>query len=71
MNENFAFLKSTRFWALVLGSASTALVNSAGEDWRVTLGKFLGLLSAGFIAIRTVDRTADKVSLEVEKPKIK
>lgn len=71
MNDNWAFLKSHRFWALVLGSASTVLVNSAGESWQISVGRFLGLLSAGFIAIRTVDRTADKVSLEVEKPKIK
>lgn len=55
--SKFEFLTSTRFWALVLGSASTVLVTSFGtEPWYVSLGKFLGLLSAGFITLRTIDR---------------
>ena len=57
MNNKFDFIYSTRFYALVLGSASTVLVTSFGtEPWYISLGKFLGLVSAGFITIRTIDR---------------
>ena len=71
MNQ-FEFLSSNRFWALVLGSASAVLVSSdfMVEHWWVSLGKFLGLLSAGFITLRTVDRATEVLSnrtLPVEK----
>ena len=58
MNKQFAFLLSNRFWALVLTSASTILVDPSfgSEEWYKTLGKFLGLVGGGFIAIRTIDR---------------
>lgn len=62
MNERFEFLLSNRFWALVLGDASTILLDPdfPTQPWYVTLGKFLVILSGGFIAIRTVDRFGEK-----------
>lgn len=63
------FLTSSRFWALVLGSASTVLVTSFGqEEWYISLGKFLGLVSAGFIGIRTTDRFSEVLSSTKEPP---
>lgn len=63
MNTNkYEFLSSTRFWALVTGSLSTILIdpNLIAQPWYVTVGKFLGLVSAGFIAIRTIDRASEQ-----------
>ena len=62
MSEKFAFMFSSRFWVLILGSAGTVLSNPefATLPWYTSLGKFLGLLSAGFITIRTIDRMGDK-----------
>lgn len=61
--SQFDFLTSNRFWALILGSASTVLVNNFGnEPWYVSLGRFLGYVSTGFIAIRTVDRATEVLS---------
>lgn len=58
MNDKFSFLLSTRFWAIVLGSISTIIVQPefAIDEWYVSVGKILGLVSAGFTAIRTIDR---------------
>lgn len=63
MNEKLAFLTSTRFWVLILGSASTVLLDPdlVSKPWYVTVGKFLGVISAGFITIRTVDRSAEYI----------
>ncbi len=63
MNEEskFSFIFSLRFWALVIGSASTVLVTSFGtEPWYISLGKFLGLVSAGFISMGTIDKFSKK-----------
>lgn len=58
MNDKFAFLLSTRFWAIVLGSASTILVSPdfATDEWYVSLGKFIGYVATGFTVVRTIDR---------------
>lgn len=58
MNDKFAFLLSTRFWAIVLGSASTVLVSPefANDEWYVSLGKFLSYVAGGFTVVRTIDR---------------
>lgn len=63
--NTFDFLTSNRFWALIIGSASTILVTSFGQElWYISLGKFLGLVSAGFITLRTIDRnTGDAASV--------
>ena len=61
MNPKFDFLTSNAFWSNVITSASITLIdpNLATQAWYVTLGKFLGLLSAAFTIVRTIDRTAD------------
>lgn len=58
MNDKFSFILSTRFWAIVLGSISTIIVQPefATDEWYVSVGKILGLVSAGFTAVRTIDR---------------
>lgn len=58
MNDKFAFLYSTRFWAIVLGSASQVLTSPevATDEWYVSLGKFLSYVAAGFTIVRTIDR---------------
>lgn len=57
-NDNILdFLKSTRFWAAVLGAAATAMTQT---ESRLQIAAFLGSLSAAFITIRTVDRVTDK-----------
>ena len=60
----FEFLNSTRFWALVLGSAATILLqdNFANTEWYRLLGGFLQLLAGGFIAIKTLDRGTEVLS---------
>jgi len=67
--SKFEFLTSNRFWALVFGSASTILVTSVGQEaWYKSLGKFFGLVAAGFITIRTADRFSEVVSSTKEPP---
>lgn len=58
MNEKFAFLTSTRFWAMVITSASVVLIDPAfaTQPWYVSFGKFLGLVGAGFVTVKTIDR---------------
>ncbi len=58
MTSQFAFLKSQRFWALVI--ASLVIASDGGftaEAWT----KALLALVAGFISIRTVDRFGEFV----------
>jgi len=59
---NLAFLKSNAFYAIIIGSASILLMDQeiATRPWYVSLGMFLSMVSAGFLGIRTVDRTTDK-----------
>lgn len=63
MNKQFEFFTSNRFYAGVIGSASTVLIdpNFATQAWYVSLGKFLGLVSIVFITIRTVDRVSEQI----------
>lgn len=58
MSEKFAFLLSTRFWAIVITSASAVLIdpNFGIQPWYISLGKFLGLIGAAFTVVRTIDR---------------
>lgn len=58
------FLNSPRFWALILGSASTVLIDPSfpTQEWYISVGKFLGLVSAGFIVVRTTDRATEVLS---------
>lgn len=56
--NKFDFIYSTRFWAVVISSVSAVLVQPefATDEWYVSVGKILGLVSAGFTAVRTIDR---------------
>lgn len=58
MPEKFEFLKSTRFWALVVGSVVLYLQTKGllGQPEMVLIETILG----GFIGIRTVDRFGEK-----------
>ena len=60
-NNTWAFLSANRFWAMVLASASAILVDPSllMVPWWVSLGKFLGLVSTGFVVTRTIDRAVD------------
>lgn len=54
MKTKFAFLYSSRFWALFIGAAS---IYAQSKGW---IGEpemmFIATMTAGFAAIRTVDR---------------
>ena len=67
-NPKYAFLYSTRFWSMVIASASATLIDPSFDTqvWYVSLGKFLGLVSAGFVAVGSLDRVSDK-KVEVAK----
>jgi len=54
----FAFLKATRFWALVIGAAS---VYAEGKGWigEAEMRLIAGIM-AGFVGIRTVDRFGEQ-----------
>ena len=67
MNQ-FLFLKSTRFWALLVGAVSLYLKTKGifGDAEMVLVTTIM----AGFISIRTVDRSFDKVSNKAETPPI-
>lgn len=55
-------LSSSRFWGLILASASAVLADPSfpTQTWYISLAKFLGLLSAGAVTVRTIDRQVDK-----------
>ena len=57
----FDFIYSTRFWSMVITSASIILIDPAlaTQPWYVSLGKFLGLLGTGFVTIKTLDRSVE------------
>ncbi len=60
MNEKFAFLTSSRFWALVIGAVSMYLKAKGfiGEPEML----LIATISSGFIVVKTVDRnTGDAV----------
>jgi len=54
----FAFLKATRFWALCLGAASVYLKAKGwiGEPEMLLIAS----ITAGFVAVRTVDRFGEQ-----------
>ena len=60
--EKLDFLKSTRFWALVIGAVTLYLQSKGiiGES-ELTL---IGTIVAGFIGVRTVDRFGEKIGGE-------
>lgn len=56
--DKFAFLYSTRFWALV---ALVAVMVASDNGWlTVSTAEYVITLLGGFIGIRTVDRFAEK-----------
>lgn len=58
MTDNFAFLKSNRFWVLVLTGLIVAVEGSFTAE---SILKGLTVIFTGFIGIRTVDRIGDKL----------
>jgi len=60
--EKLEFLKSTRFWALVIGAVTLYLQGKGiiGES-ELTL---IGTIVAGFIGVRTIDRFGEKIGGE-------
>ena len=59
MPEKLLFLTSTRFWALIL----IAIVKVLEGQMIISpdLANALYLIFAGFIGVRTVDRSAEKI----------
>lgn len=56
---NLDFLTSNRFWALVIAGLGVVAQGGFTQDaWL----KGLGILLAGFVTVRTVDRIGDKFS---------
>lgn len=53
-----SFLKSNRFWALVVAGLSVA---AEGGFTTEAFLKGLGVVLAGFVTVRTVDRLGEKV----------
>lgn len=58
MSKKLAFLRSTRFWALVIGSL--AVVSDKGFTEEAWLDGLLVLVT-GFIGIRTTDRLGERL----------
>jgi hypothetical protein len=62
-SDKFDFLYSVKFYALILGSASTVLIDPSftTQPWQTSLGKFLALVSAGFITINVAGKFSDAI----------
>lgn len=58
MNEKFAFLTSTRFWAMIIGAISIYL-QTKGYIGEAEMA-LIATISGGFITIATIDRAAEK-----------
>lgn len=58
VDGKFDFLKSTRFWAMILGAVSIYLKSKGwiGEEEMT----FIATVSSIFVAIKTYDKTVDK-----------
>ena len=58
MSNNFAFLQSTRFWALILGAVAYYLQSKGfiGEAEMI----LVATITAGFTTIRTIDRASEQ-----------
>lgn len=62
---NFDFLKSNRFWAIVIGAVALYAQTKGwiGEPEMILIGTIM----AGHVAVRTVDRFAEKAGSEDTK----
>lgn len=62
MNEQFAFLKAPRFYAMTMANVSLVLLdpNFPTQPWYVSVGKFLALEGSTFTLIRTIDRATEQ-----------
>ncbi len=59
-NPWWSFVSSTRFWALLIGATSVYLkAKQVIGDPEMVL---IGTVVTGFIGLKTVDRTVDKIS---------
>lgn len=58
MNERFAFLKSTRFWKIVMAVGLQALVTYGILD--PIIGNSISTILGLDVAVRTVDRLGEK-----------
>jgi hypothetical protein len=59
MKTKFAFIFSTRFWALVIGGLSIAAQSGFTKDaWL----KGLIFIISGFTVVRTIDKTAETIN---------
>jgi hypothetical protein len=57
---DFTFLKSTRFWALIIGAVSIYLQSKGFfGDAEMML---VATITAGFIGVKTVDRSVEYLS---------
>jgi hypothetical protein len=60
--DNFEFLKSNRFWALILGAVAFYLKQKGlFGDAEMML---IATITAGFVTIRTVDRATEKMGCD-------
>jgi len=57
MNEQFAFLKATRFWVMLVGTVSVYLYTKGfiGKEEM----QLIASVSALFVTVRTVDRLGE------------
>jgi hypothetical protein len=64
MSEQWAFLTSNRFWALVIGAVAFYLEQKGifGSDEMILIATITG----GFIGIRTFDRASEKMGPQPE-----
>lgn len=60
ISDKLLFLTSTRFWAMVVGAVSIYL-KMKGIIGEAEM-QLIATLTAGFIAIKTIDKTAEKIS---------
>lgn len=66
-SNKWAFLTSTRFWAIVIGAVALAL---AQDGWiSMAFAQMIATVSAGFITVNTVDRfSTSSTTPAVETP---
>lgn len=65
---DFTFLKSNRFWVLVIGAVA---VYAEAKGW---IGEpernLIATLSAVFISVRTLDRTVEKLAVPTPRRQV-
>lgn len=72
-DNQWSFLTSPRFWALVIGAVALALYTDhhISQAWFICIGTITG----GFVAVRTVDRFGEQIGsvknqqINVNQPK--